>query len=140
MVTQVHTGELKTSTSDDLLARTSQCLAVGIIDTTQNLVGIAHIHFRDNHERILDSLIEELASVNGQPRNSEIALSGGVDAFVRGYGFIPGRAIADRVIEYLIKIGLEGGITQKDIHTDYVRKLTASPSGRYLQINRLKTT
>jgi chemotaxis receptor (MCP) glutamine deamidase CheD len=137
MVVEVYTGQHRVSISDDLVARTSQCVAVGIVDSTQDLGGIAHIHTNTDHEAILDALIKELMSYNGLPRNYRIALGGGVDTFVPNYGFIPGRANADRVIEHLIKNGLESAIAESDLYEDYVRKLFVYISKRHLEIKRV---
>jgi len=82
-------------------------------------------------------MIEEFISHNCQPNNYRIALCGGVDTFVRGYGFIPGRANADRVIEHLIKNGLENAIGEIDLYDDHVRKLFAYTSQRSLEIKRI---
>ena len=141
MAIPVDSGKHKVSTSHDLVARTSQCVAVGMVDSIQDLSGIAHIHFNNDHERILYSLIEELMCIDSHQANYKIGVSGGVDAFVPGYGFIPGRATADRVIVYLIKNGFEDTFNKGviDIHTDYIRKLIAYTSKRDMQINRLRT-
>lgn len=138
MAIEVYAGKHKISTSDDLVARTSQCVAVGIALSTQDLSGIAHIHFRNDHETMIDALIEDIMSQDGQPSFFRIALGGGVDAFVPGYGFVPGRANADRVMEYLIKNGLESAITQKDLYEDYIRELFAYTKRRDLEIKRVE--
>ena len=138
MAINVPSGKHKISTSDDLVARTSQCVAVGIALSTQDLSGITHIHFRNNHAVMIDALIEDIISQNGQPSFFRIALGGGVDAFIPGYGFVPGRANADRVMEYLIKNGLESAITLKDLYEDYVRELFAYTKRRDLEIKRVE--
>mgnify|MGYP001610779168 CR=1 FL=1 len=138
MTINVPPGKHKISASDDLVARTSQCVAVGIALSTQDLSGIAHIHFRNDHETMIDALIKDIMSQNGQPSFFRIALGGGVDAFVPGYGFVPGRANADMVIEYLIKNGFESAIAQKDLYEDYIRELFAYTKRRELEIKRVE--
>ena len=140
MTIQVFNGSHKISTSEDLFTRTSQCVAVGMVDSTQNLAGVVQIHFRSDHERMLSALIEGLMAIDGHQANYRLGVGGGVDTFVPGYGFIPGGHNADRVIEYLTKNGFENAISEGvvDIYTDYIRNLFAYTSKRELEIKRLK--
>jgi len=47
------TRNYKVSTSFDLVARTSQCVAIGLVDSTQDICGIAHIHSNNAYELFL---------------------------------------------------------------------------------------
>ena len=141
MVIEVYNSKPEISTSDNLMARTSQCVAVGLVSSAYNLAGLVQVHFTSDHERVLNSLIEGCMAIDNCQENYIMGIGGGVDAFIPGgYGFIPGSHNADRVLNYLAKIGFENAIKKGvvDIHEDYIRILIAYISKRAIEIKRLK--
>jgi hypothetical protein len=139
MAIEVYNGLHRISTKADLVARTSQCVAVGIVDSAMSLGGIVQIHFNNDHERKLYGFINDLICIDPHQPNYKLGVSGGVDAFVPGYGFIPGGANADRVLEFLYKAGFGNQSAWiVDVYEDFTRELYALISGRSIEIKRVE--
>ena len=137
MIKEVCAGKYIVS-SYDLMARTSQCVGLGAILSDRILGGLANIHSQNEHVQLLDAFFEELTTGGMSIPNTKIALIGGVDAFVPQKGLIPGKANAERILDYLSKNNLESAIIEKDLFTDYIRKMFVYPKQHYIKIARLK--
>ena len=137
MEIEVYVNEWKISESDYLIGKVSQCVATGLYNTKNNLGGLVHIHSSNNHKKLIDQLLEKLIKFDPVKENYRLLIGGGVDAFIPTSGFIHGQANADRVIDYLVLIGLESNISVTDIYSDYVRKLIISPKKRLGKIVRI---
>lgn len=113
------TNSYKISKSDVLTVRVSECVAIGVICKHLKQYGLAHIHYKNNHNELLNSLNK----LFNNSKDLEIILCGGVNSFIPNFGFIPGEENADRIINYLFEKNLEKHIIKQDIYSDYIRVL-----------------
>jgi len=131
---EVLTGQ-KLVSDKDLFARVSQCVAVGTIDETARLGGIAHIHSADDYQRLLDEFFQEM--LNSASKINSIYVAGGSNAFVSGLGFINGEKTAENVLGHIGKNFPNYDIVQ-DVGGDFVRRLEVYAGMGYCQIKRKK--
>lgn len=120
-----------------MIARTSQCVALGIIDNTYRMGGIAHIHYTNNHELLVLRMIEEILSKGCSEDNFSLYLCGGVDAFIPFMGHVPGKKNYERVRELLEKERLDKRIALEDCVSDFVRIMVIHGKNNFGDIQRI---
>lgn len=120
MKKDLKTNSVEISKINTLTCRVSECVAVGFIEKTTNIYGLTHIHYKNNHINLLNSLFSNIKNKS----KLEIIVCGGVNSFIPYFGFIPGEDNANRVIDYLNENNLDKNIILMDIYTNYIRELT----------------